>query len=946
MDKIRKLRAVWFGADSPFTAQLNQTLDLIGFTAQYVERIASDAQAGKFPQRAKVIKDNTWGMIEVDWSSVRLLDSPIMQRLRSVKQLGFTYLTYPSAEHSRFIHSLGMYAVVSRFLDAMDRQPIDGCDEQDGIKLYRVQPQLRTDLLHAAILHDSGHLPFSHATEAALVGDQKKFNCASISVEDFVFSTVEILGKKIQLSEALSLAFILCPRFESFYQRFVRPSEDPDAVLRIAALVAGLKPLPNLRGAADLISNSSVDSDKVDYVNRDALACGIPVGLDVARLFLRSSFYEVTAEKLAKLNVPNPSGSEVVFVVNSSGVDTIDELAHARAALYQRVYLHQTTRNAERLLSKCLEALPASTTDGSPEPLRNTLSLLALDDAGLIRLLCGYNEETVARLAERLHTRQLPKRACVFGRSFAQSYMAIGDALPGLSQADLAKHTLGMVVAHLRSDELVPEKLRDLERKIADEATKLVRLLRSRGVGALPETEVPSLVTMLPMTELKGLSKEAIVLENRELVHSSQRSISDEQSEAADIYKALGYVLTDYDWREATCLAARKVFAMNICEKPRPMDIQISQHGETSSIKIQVAGRLVLDLSSVVRRTGLLASRVAMLEDAAAGSGYFDDTPWLMPFDKASAIPIAERLRKFDGEGGWTVNAKTCAAFIRQFPSRLRDEMVGVLNHLTLIDRSLIKQSLLRIIDQHVGTHKTFVTGLTPDSGNEVRMILEQESKSELASKNAEIEKSVHVALEKMGDADCLVLCDDNISSGSQSECQLRQWGAIPIEQWPEAHRTEVNIDQARLRPEHLDKLRRVKVLIGVCVGNPDSTVQVSETARSLGLTAFKGVFVGTSGVGRAPSMSNELESFLAKIGCDLRAYFKFNKSADDLPSAHRADCERDALGYGGARNVLATYLNVPTSTITCLWLPGMANGHPWMPLLMRRGYLRKLIAA
>src|SRR4051794_19790626 len=83
---------------------LEATLEAIGFSDHYVDQLAKST----VDRKPKVIKDSTWGMIEVDASCLLLLDSPLLQRMRGVRQLGFSYLTYPSAEHTRFVHSLGM----------------------------------------------------------------------------------------------------------------------------------------------------------------------------------------------------------------------------------------------------------------------------------------------------------------------------------------------------------------------------------------------------------------------------------------------------------------------------------------------------------------------------------------------------------------------------------------------------------------------------------------------------------------------------------------------------------------------------------------------------------------------------------------------------------------------------------------------------------------------
>jgi len=96
----------------------------------------------------KFIKDPIHGYIEVEPVTAKLLDSRPLQRLRHIKQLGFSYLVYPGANHSRFEHSLGtmhLAGVMSRHL---------GLDEE-----------FRVLMVVTALLHDCGHGPFSHATE-------------------------------------------------------------------------------------------------------------------------------------------------------------------------------------------------------------------------------------------------------------------------------------------------------------------------------------------------------------------------------------------------------------------------------------------------------------------------------------------------------------------------------------------------------------------------------------------------------------------------------------------------------------------------------------------------------------------------------------------------------------------------------------------------------------
>ena len=342
-EKLRSLRELW-RSNQDLEGALEAEFDRVGFSVEYLVGCEAAAAKGLAARKTKYIKDNVWGMVELGWKSVRLLDAPILQRLRRVKQLGFTSLTYPSAEHTRFVHSVGMSAVVESFLTSIDKRAseaaeIDGSEQL--LKVSQLSPIKRDDLIHAALLHDVGHLPFSHAAEFALAANAELFRCGPMSVGDFLDDVARTIKKEISLSEALSLLIILSRRFERFYCDFVRPGEeDPDALIRIACLVAGLPPTARLSGVAELISSGAIDADKIDYVNRDARACGIPIGVDVARVFLRSSFLDVDRKRMIEAKLKeNPAEREALFIVNASGIDTLDEITQARAALYQRVLL-------------------------------------------------------------------------------------------------------------------------------------------------------------------------------------------------------------------------------------------------------------------------------------------------------------------------------------------------------------------------------------------------------------------------------------------------------------------------------------------------------------------------------------------------------------------------------------------------------------------------------
>lgn len=808
---VRDLEERWFpSAGGPFVDAIHRALDAAGFTDLYVDRAIRLHARGGAGTKSKVVKDAIWGMVEIDWGSLRLLDSPIVQRLRGIRQLGFSYLTYPSAEHSRFIHSLGMYCVVSRFLEAIERRPESVVGEY---RVERPDPQVAKDLSHAAILHDVGHMAFSHASETILEADRVDFRCGPMTVHDFMFDVEELLKKNLRLAECLSLAIILSPRFRRFYSDYVRPGAgDPEAVWRICSLIAGLPPRPELRGAADLVSASAVDADKVDYVNRDSAACGIPVGIDVARLFLRSSFLWVTDEQMRKL-IPGERAlgrEQMIFVVNASGVDTVEELAQARASLYQRVYLHQTTRSAERLLARALEVVTVGERRVPNDILSDALELWALDDFGLLSRLTRHASDEVRLFGERLANRQLPKRAAAFGRTIVEApscdmFKRIGP----LEVTRIFRQVTGASAEECRQGHLRGRQLRTLEADIRTEARRLRGVLGPVGRDLVPEGVEPELVTVLPMPHLESSRKDCIVLENDELSHTSTRMISDEQMDAADIYKAIGYVMADPDWREVVFIAARTVFYRRGQGLTR-----LGIHPYEGADEYEISGdrRIRLNVGAVIRRAGLRRRHVDDLMEAAERVGYFDEYPRLartVPRD-GRVQSVAARLRDFDGQGQWRVTVDSCAAFVEQFQPRLREEVLELLGRITVLDRATLTNDLRAAIKRfgRPASVKGYVAALSPDSGNFVRMILDQELRDDLRASQWKVCKSLRDALAEAREGDWLLLCDDNVSSGSQADSQLLAWFGVDRSEWPEEQRGEGGIsDVPRVLPASLREL-------------------------------------------------------------------------------------------------------------------------------------------
>ena len=372
-------------------------------------------------------------------------------------------------------------------------------------------------------------------------------------------------------------------------------------------------------------------------------------------------------------------------------------------------------------------------------------------------------------------------------------------------------------------------------------------------------------------------------------------------------------------------------------------DVRLAVYPEVPSFNVSARPRIVLDTESVTRRVGLDRSQLADLEEGAISCGYFDSCPVLATVDVPSnkINKVAKRLEAFRGQGNWSVTPGSVRAFLAQFPPALRDPMVKLLENITIFDRKRLASDIGRTIRGiALGNSNGCIVGLSPDSGNIVRVQLEHDLKNILRDTGWKFAKTIRDALEQLAAGDHLVLCDDNVTSGSQAICQFKSWLDIP--KTPEEER-ERGIELAALSPRDRDALRAVNVAIVTSAGTPSGAKRLQTQLGTFGLK-FGGLMYATQ-LNNAAANLGPLETYLRRVGTQVLAWFRHRAdSLDNLSSAQRRACTRDALGYRGARAVACTPMNVPVGTLAALWCPGVVDGKAWTPLLIRRGYLNSLV--
>ncbi len=250
------------------------------------------------------IRDPIHGFIRGDGLERELIDSRPLQRLRSIRQLGFANLVFPGAEHSRFSHVLGAMALAGRVYDALAAQ-------SDGLLDPDHRSRERRLVRVAALVHDIGHAPFSHSAEGLFEG--------GIDHEEM---TRRLLG---------------IDEMRAIFQR-AGDGLTPEAVI---GLLAGPEDATG-RLLAQIISGE-LDVDKMDYLLRDSLYCGVRYGsFDLERLLDTI------------LPLQDPETGEWGLGIGEGGVHALEALVMARYYMFTQVYFNVTGKVLELHFSQWL----------------------------------------------------------------------------------------------------------------------------------------------------------------------------------------------------------------------------------------------------------------------------------------------------------------------------------------------------------------------------------------------------------------------------------------------------------------------------------------------------------------------------------------------------------------------------------------------------------------
>lgn len=326
------------------------------------------------------IRDPIHDFVRLDSDERRVLNSGPVQRLRHIHQLAMSYLVYPGATHKRFEHSLGVMELAGRVFDVVTadhnihpsvREVVPEIARKDSISYWRKVLRM------AALCHDIGHLPFSHAAEKELLPEG--------------WDHERITAELIQGDELGEI------------WKSMKPPLDP---LDVAKISVGPEKMPNVPFTnweallSEIIIGDSLGVDRMDYLLRDSHHAGVAYGkFDHHRL----------VDTMRILPDANEEAEEPTLGVEVGGIHSSEALLLARYFMFVQVYHHRVRVAYDFHLKQFLQAwLPDgrfSTDVGTHQQLTDNEVLADLARAS--RDPSSPGREAADRIVSRTHFRHL-----------------------------------------------------------------------------------------------------------------------------------------------------------------------------------------------------------------------------------------------------------------------------------------------------------------------------------------------------------------------------------------------------------------------------------------------------------------------------------------------------------------------------------------------------------
>jgi HD superfamily phosphohydrolase len=358
-----------------------------------IEEVVKRALEGYSPNRFarhKIIRDAVFDFSSYHRHEIDIIDSPIIQRLRGIFQTSLALFVYPCSNHSRFEHSLSCVGLAERVASVIHSRNAELMPEHSVLELRL-----------AALLHDCGHGPFSHASEE-IYGAFDIFNKLREENADLLQNPRNGAG------EILSFLIVMSPSFTQLWEHIKGLYKSEPAyhsvlekidLERVALMILGR--VSQFYGLGDQffdqIINGPYDVDKLDYIHRDGYFTGLGTSIDVPRLLQTLHVYHSKDTGMQSL------------AVDITGVTSLEQLLFSKMLLFSVVYHHHKVRASFLAMKALFEQMDVNGWTINERYFRKPVDFLEIDDYDVLNNLHPIPELRAA--TRRLKNRVLPRGA-------------------------------------------------------------------------------------------------------------------------------------------------------------------------------------------------------------------------------------------------------------------------------------------------------------------------------------------------------------------------------------------------------------------------------------------------------------------------------------------------------------------------------------------------------
>jgi HD superfamily phosphohydrolase len=318
--------------------------------------------------------DNIHGYIEIDPIAQSIINTPVFQRLREIHQTGVLYLVFPTANHSRFEHSIGTYHLAKKMITNIAKT------QPDLFQSELIAEEIIIIVSIAALCHDLGHLLFSHLFDDLFLPTLPNYKtlleqtnniyheARSIYLLEYIVETYKVNISKPQLFIISDLIYPSRSEYAKWESKY-----------RVGKWIF------------QIVSNpiNSVDVDKFDYLTRDTRAVGLKIGFNYDRIISDARIID----------------NKICYSTQSA--DDLYQMFFIRYRLHRQIYNHKTVKSIEILILKILSELESSYSIS--ETITDPDKMIKLCDSFIWESAHPYPSQLHQDLLMQIHTRKIPK---------------------------------------------------------------------------------------------------------------------------------------------------------------------------------------------------------------------------------------------------------------------------------------------------------------------------------------------------------------------------------------------------------------------------------------------------------------------------------------------------------------------------------------------------------